>query len=180
MKITTNLIITRPRLALPLAAAVWGLGLVLIVFAIVLTVAAVESNTERPNLEVRLTRLNEQLTAAAPKQPLPPDTELVSMRQRVGTFNSIASTRGMTPVQMLSWIEKSLPEKVYLASLHHRPRDGEMLLVAEAPTAEPLTVFLLQLEKEPRFKEVLLSKQGTRKGQGAATVQFEIRVREKL
>jgi Tfp pilus assembly protein PilN len=179
MKITANLIATRPRLALPLTAAVWALGAGFTVLALLLLVATVESNSEIPNLQTRLARLNEQLAAAAPKQQLPPDTELGSMRQRVSTFNSIAGARGMTPAQMLSWLEKALPEKVYLASLHHRPRDGETLLVAEAATAEPLTAFLLRLEKEPRFEEVLLSKQGTRKTPGATTVQFEIRVKEK-
>jgi len=180
MRITTNLIATRPSLALPLAGAVWGLGLVLIVLAVVLIVATVESNRQRPDLEARLARLDEQLAAAAPKQPLPPERELGAMRQRIGAFNAIAGARGMTPVQLLGWMERTLPERVYLASLHHRPRDGETLLVAESASAEPLTSFLLQLEKEPRFQEVLLSKQGIRKTQqGAAIVQFEIRAKER-
>ena len=44
---------------------------------------------------------------------------------------------------------------------------------------EALTAFLLRLEKEPRFAEVLLSRQGARGAPGAGAVQFEIRVRWK-
>ncbi|HZO01030.1 MAG TPA: PilN domain-containing protein, partial [Burkholderiales bacterium] len=72
-----------------------------------------------------------------------------------------------------------LPENVHLVSLQHRAREGEALLVAESPSAEALTAFLLRLEREARFDEVLLSKQGTANAPGASAVQFEIRVRWK-
>jgi hypothetical protein len=84
--------------------------------------------------------------------------------------------RGWSTPQLLAWLGRQLPENVYLVSMYHRPREGEALLVAESPSAEALTGFLLRLEKEPRFAEVLLSKQGVR---SAGTVQFEIRVRWK-
>jgi hypothetical protein len=179
MRIAVSLSATRPRLMLPLAAVVWTLGFVLLFAALLLLVLAVETNAEKPMLETRLARLNEQLSAVRSTQTLPVDAELKSMRQRVNAFNAIAGAKGMASAQLLKWLESELPEKAYLVSLHHRPRDGEALMVVEATTAEPLTAFLLRLEKEPRFQEVLLNKQGTRKAPGVAAVQFEIRIKEK-
>jgi hypothetical protein len=101
------------------------------------------------------------------------------MRQRVYALNKLSGLRGWGTPQLLAWLAERLPRNVNLVSLHHKPREGEALLVAESPSAESLTGFLLQLEEEPRFAEVLLSRQGTRGARGAAIVQFEIRVRWK-
>ena len=108
------------------------------------------------------------------------DAVLKSASERVKEFNDIVGERGMTSVKMLAWLEKTLTENVYIASLNNRLREGETMIVAEAATAEPLTVLLLRLEKESRFERVLLSKQGTRKTPTSTVVQFEIRVKERL
>jgi hypothetical protein len=177
MRISANFPAARPRLALPLAAGLWLSALALAAVAAWLAVNTLEMRAERPRLESRLARVEEQLSAAAPKTPLPPPGELESLRQRVRALNKLSGMRGWATPQLLAWLAAQLPDNVYLVSLHHKPREGEALLVAESPSAEALTGFLLRLEKEPRFAEVLLSKQGARGAPGAAAIQFEIRVR---
>jgi hypothetical protein len=180
MKIHANLIASPPRMALPLAVALWVLCASLITTAFMLTLEALEMRAEAPRLEERLSRLSEQIKAIAVHESVPPAAELEAMRRRVSALNSLSGLRGWSTPQLLSWFEQRLPDNVSLVSLHHKPRDGEILLVAESPSAESLTAFLLRLEKEPQFSEVLLSKQGTRSGAGAAALQFEIRARQKL
>jgi hypothetical protein len=179
MRITANFPAARPRLTLPMACALWLSALALAAVAAWLAANLLEIRAERPRLESRLARVEEQLAAAAPKTPLPPAGELDSLRQRVSVLNKLSGMRGWATPQLLGWLSAQLPDNVYLVSLHHKPREGEALLVAESPSAEALTGFLLRLEKEPRFAEVLLSKQGARGAPGAAAIQFEIRVRWK-
>ena len=179
MRISANLTPAQPRLALPLAAALWILALGLAVLTVWLALEIFQMGDERPRLDARLALVEEQLKAAAPREPLPPRSELESLRQRVYALNKLSGIRGWGTPQLLAWLGGQLPANVYLVSLHHRPRDGEALLVAESPSAEALTAFLLRLEKEPRFAEVLLSRQGARGAPGAGAVQFEIRVRWK-
>ena len=76
--------------------------------------------------------------------------------------NKVSGIRGWGTPRLLGWLGGQLPDNVYLVSLAHKPREGEALLVAESASAEALTAFLLRLEKEPRFAEVLLAKQGAR------------------
>lgn len=179
MRMTGSFISSRPRLALPLTATLWTASVVFLVVAVWFAISIFDIRSERPRLESRLARLNEQLSATASRVTLPPTQELESLRQRVTAFNKLSGMRGWTTPQLLTWLETQLPEKVYLMSLHHKPREGEALLVAESLSTEALTGFLLRLEKEPRFAEVLLSKQGTRSAPGQSAVQFEIRVRWK-
>lgn len=175
MRITANLLGARVQLALPLVALLWAVSATLVVAALALAASALEMRSERPRLEQRVARVDEQLAAAAPHNGLPPAAELAAMRQRVSALNAYASTRGAGTLRILRWLEARLPDNVQLVSLHHKPREGELLLVAEAPSAEAFTAFLRILEREPWFSEVLLSKQAARGGGGA--LQFELRVR---
>jgi hypothetical protein len=179
MRITANLAVTRPRLALPLAAVLWVSAPVFMASAGWLALSLLEMRSEHPRLEARLARVEEQLAAAGAREPLPPRPELEALRQRVHALNKLSGMRGWSTPQLLGWLGGQLPDNVYLVSLVHKPREGEALLVAESPSAESLTGFLLRLEKEPRFAEVLLSKQGARGTPGAVAVQFEIRVKWK-
>jgi hypothetical protein len=179
MRITANFIAARPRLGLPLAGALWASALAFGVLAGWFTLGIFDMRAEYPRLQSRLATIEEQLAAAAPREPLPPRSELESLRQRVQAINKLSGLRGWGTPQLLGWLGTRLPENVYLVSLYHKPREGEALLVAESPSAEALTGFLLRLEKEPRFAEVLLSKQGARGVPGAGAVQFEMRVRWK-
>ena len=176
MRITATFVDSRPRLGAPLAWTLWALAAVLAGAAAWLAAAALELRAEVPRLQTRLARVEAQL-AEAPRQALPPVAELEALRRRVGDLNRLSGVRGWTTPQLVRWLAGELPDNVYLVSLHHRPREGEAMLVAESPSAEALTGFLLRLEREPRFAEVLLSRQGA--ASGAGLVQFEIRVRWK-
>jgi hypothetical protein len=176
MKIATDLLRARPRFAIPLAVALWLAAVACALLAAWIALRAAELRDERPRLEQRLARAQAQAAAAALAAPLASPAELSALRERVRTLNKVSGLRGWSTPQLLDWLGARLPDNVYLVSLHHRPREGEALLVAESASAEALTGFLLSLEREPRFAEVLLSKQGAAAG---ALVQFEIRVRWK-
>lgn len=178
MKISADFLDARPRLARPLAGALWGLALAGALGAAWLAAEVIEMRDARPQLEARLARLDAQ-AASAPRAELPPPVELAALRERVHALNKLSGLRGWSTTQLLDWLGPRLPENVHLVSLQHRAREGEALLVAESPSAEALTAFLLRLEREARFDEVLLSKQGTANTPGASGVQFEIRVRWK-
>jgi hypothetical protein len=179
MKITADFLGARPRLAAPLAATLWLSAFACLALAGWLALRAADLRAERPRLELRLERVQAQVAAAAPGAPLPAAPQLASLRERVRALNKVSGLRGWNTPQLLDWLGARLPDNVHLVSLHHRPREGEALLLAASPSAEALTGFLLSLEKEPRFAEVLLSKQGTAPGPGAGDVQFEIRIRWK-
>jgi hypothetical protein len=179
MRISAHLPCDRPRLALPLVALLWASALGLVGLAAWLASDALDQRAERPRLEARLARVQEQLSVATTSEPLPAAADMEALRRRVQALNKVSGVRGWGAPQLLGWLGNQLPDNVYLVSLAHKPRDGEALLVAESPSAEALTRFLLRLEKEPGFAEVLLSKQGARGGAGAPAVQFEIRVRWK-
>lgn len=167
----------RPRAAVFLSV---GLGVTAMAFAVLAVWLAIDISDMRegqPHLEARLALLQTRLDAAAPQKSLPPMVELESVRRRVQALNRFSRLRGWSTPRLLAWFERRMPKEVYLASLHHRPREGEVLLVAESPSAAALTGFLLEMEKEPEFAQVLLSKQGVHRRAGATTVNFEIRVR---
>lgn len=178
MKITATFVDARPRLALPLAVAAWTGAMLLIAAAGGFGLRLVDLRAEEPRLHSRLAKLEAQWIAAA-VEPLPPPSELHALRQRVQALNRLSGLRGWTTPQFLGWLGEKLPDDVYLLSVHHKRREGEALLVAESPSAEALTSFLLRLEAEPRFGEVLLSRQGSAAGPRGGLVQFEIRVRWK-
>jgi len=179
MKITARFDSVRSRLALALAATAWTAALGLAVAAAWLALDALALRVERPRLEARLERVEAQLAAAGPREELPPAADMESLRRRVQALNKLSGMRGWGTPQLLGWLGRQLPDNVYLVSLAHKPREGEALLVAESTSAEALTAFLLRLEQEPGFAEVLLAKQGARAAPGAPTVQFEIRLRWK-
>lgn len=178
MRISANLLGGRAALALPLAALLWSLAAIAVIVALLLAAAALEMRAERPRLEQRLARVEEQLQAASPNHGLPPAAELAAMRERVNALNAYASTRGAGTLRILGWLEGRLPDNVHFVSLHHKPREGELLLVAAAPNAEAFTAFLRTIEKEPWVAEALLSKQAAR-GPDGGGLQFELRVRLK-
>jgi type IV pilus assembly PilN-like protein len=179
MKITARFDAARPALALGVAALLWAGALALLGAAAWLALDASDLRAELPRLAGRLARVEEQLAAAGPREPLPPAADMESLRRRVQALNRLSGMRGWGTPQLLGWLGRQLPDNVHLVSLAHKPREGEALLVAESPSAEALTAFLLLLEKEPGFAEVLLAKQGARGGSGGPAVQFEIRIRWK-
>lgn len=176
MKITASLIAPPTRWQRPLAASFWLGTLGLLGAAGYMLQEGLAARAEIPVAARRLSVIERQLQAAETNE-LPPAGELAGMRHRVSALKALTGPRGPGPAALLGWLEQHLPEDVALASLQHRTRDGEVVLVAESASVETLTKFLLRLETEPRFSEVMLTRQGAR-GQGKpGGVQFEIRLR---
>jgi hypothetical protein len=176
MKITASLITSPTRWQRPLAIGLWLAALGLLGSAGYMLQEAATARSDIPAALRRLSVLEPQLAAAKNNQ-LPPAGDLAAMRQRVGALNAISGPRGATSTALLAWLEQHLPGDVALASLQYRARDGEVVLVAESAGAETLTKFLLRLETEPRFTDVMLTRQGARGQDKAGGVQFEIRLR---
>lgn len=170
----------RPVPARVVASAAWLLAAGMGIAAVALTLDAAELRERRPAIESRLAHLQAQKALAVGEAASPPRPELEAMARRVQALNALAEVRGLDAAELLVWLERLVPDDVQLVRLHHRAREGETHLVAEAFATEPLTKLLRELEQEPRFAEVLLARQGTRSVQGrAAAVQFEIRIRHR-
>lgn len=181
MRIRTNLLQgARPIPVHVVAATAWLLAAGLGIAAVALLLDTAELRERRSATEARLAHLQTQKTLAVGETAQPPRAELEAMARRVQALNALAEVRGLDAAELLVWLEQRLPDDVRLVRLHHRAREGEIHLVAEASAAEPLATFLRELEQEPRFAEVLLARQGTRSVRGrAAAVQFEIRIRHR-
>jgi hypothetical protein len=180
MKITASLSPSSPNLVLPLAALFLGISLLAVGLTIWLGIDAITLRAERSSLEERLAQIETRAREVTTPEALPPSADLAALRQRVTAINALTGSRGWPLPTLLARLEETLPAEVHLVSLQHKRKDGEVLIVAEATNAEALTGFLLKLEKEPHFGEVLLSKQAQRGTPGGKSVQFEVRVRERL
>ncbi len=180
MKIKGNLLNARPLPAQPVAIIVWLLAAIMGAAALLLFVDAAKLRDERSDLDARLHWLRDQEKRADSETKLPTRMELEAMRSRVQALNALAGVRGLDTAGLLVWIEQHLPGDARLVSLQHKAREGETYFVAEASSPEPLTKLLREIEKEPRFAEALLAKQGARNVQGrTGAIQFEIRIRYK-
>lgn len=181
MRIKANLLQgAQPIPARVVASAAWLLAAGLAVAAVALLFDAAELRARRPAIEARLAHLQAQKALAAGEAALPARPELEAMARRVQALTALVEARGPDAAELLVWLERRVPDDVRLVRLHHRAREGETHLVAEAASTEPLARLLRELEQEPRFAEVLLARQGTRSVQGrAAATQFEIRIRHR-
>ena len=169
--------IKAPGAVVPALVASWTIAALLACACAWLVADTLELRSQLPLTARRLSILQRQSTAA-PKTPLPSQAQLSGMRDRVHAINNLSGARGWTTAQLLSWLEHNLPREVHLVALHHKAKEGEALLTAEAANAAALTGFLAGLEKEPAFSEVLLSKQSTHTAEGSTpAVQFEIKLR---
>jgi hypothetical protein len=169
--------IKAPGAVVPALVASWTIAALLACACAWLVADTLELRSQLPLTARRLGILQRQSTAA-PKTPLPSQAQLSGMRDRVHAINNLSGARGWTTAQLLSWLEHNLPREVHLVALHHKAKEGEALLTAEAANAAALTGFLAGLEKEPAFSEVLLSKQSTHTAEGSTpAVQFEIKLR---
>jgi len=133
---------------------------------------------ELPVLEQQLANLvNRPDREPRDPQQILSDAQLGAMIAAVAELNRMSVVRGLTAAQLFDRLEAELPSEVYLVSLHHKARDGEALVIAEAANTAALTKFLLKLESEQDFSEVLLNKQSTRSVGVEQAVQFEVRLR---
>lgn len=181
MKIRGNLLNgARPLPAQPVAMAVWLIAATLGAAALWFFMATITLHDQGTDLDARLQAFQDQRTHVANTTGAPTGPDLKAMKARVQALNSLAGVHGLDTPELLLLLEQHLPREARVVNLHHKAREGETYLIAEAPSSEPLTQLLRELEKEPRFSEVLLAKQGTRNVQGrTAAIQFEIRIKHK-
>ena len=176
MKINATFI-KPPGAIVPALVGSWTIVAVLALACVWLLADTFKLRSDLPVMARHLNILHRQYDAA-PKAPLPSDAQLSGMRDRVHTINNMSGVRGWTTSQLLGWLEHNLPREVHLIALHHKAKEGEALLTAEAGSAAALTGFLAKLEKEPAFSEVLLSKESTHTSEASSSsVQFEIKLR---
>lgn len=169
-----------PRHTRVVLLCAWGLAAGIASLAIWLGVDAMATRDQLPILTRRLSNLErEDRAVTSASQTLPTTVELQAMRSRVSRLNTVSLVRGWSSAEVLSWLESHMSDDVHLVSFHHKAREAEVLLVAEAENAAVLTAFLSRLEREPKFAEVLLSKQASRTQESGQSVQFEIKVRLK-
>ncbi len=174
MKIGINFVRPAERLMAPVAVAVWGAAMALLAGAAWLAADAVGLRGDLPQLRTRLERVGAQKPVAV--TPLPPAQQLADTRQRVARINAAAQTRGVPTLALLADLERQLPRGAWLTSLHHRAAEGEVQLVVAAGQADPLADFLLRLERDPLFEEVMLLREVQASGSRTG-VQYEIRLK---
>lgn len=174
MKITTNFVRPAQRMVPPVVATMWAATIALAAGAVWLAGEGKALRGELPQLRTHLERVGEQKPVAAVQ--LPPMSELTGTRDRVARVNAAAQTKGVPTLALLADIEKQLPPDAWLASLHHRATEGEVQLIASAGRADPLSEFLLRLERDPLFEEVMLLREVQASG-ARMSVQYEIRLK---
>lgn len=174
MKIRTNFVRPVQRMVAPAAAAMWTAAIVLVASAVWLAGDAASLRGELPQLHTRLERLEAQKPLVAPH--LPSAQDMAETRDRVAKINAAAQTKGAPTLLLLADLEKQLPPGACLTSIHHHAAEGEVQLVAVAERADPLSDFLLQLERDPLFEEVMLLREA-QVGGSRVGVQYEIRLK---
>ncbi len=177
MKVTVNFLPPRlPLLAILLALAVItalaGIG-----FAGWLVFDSIQLRAQVPALEQRLTNLEQQSKNIRSTAELPDERTLNDLRRRVSALNRYSVATGWSAPTLLAWLERHLPDDVYLAGVQQNLELGTVKLIAESADAAALTVLLGRLEKEPHYREVLLVRQGPRAGR-VDRMQFVIELKE--
>lgn len=176
MKINTNFSDPPQQAVKPLLALSWLTVFGLAVLAAWLLGDGLDLRAELPRLHQRAQR-SEAAAQLAPTQALPAERELARTRERVAQLNAVARTSGVQSAALLAELETLLPPQAWLTSLHYRATEGEVRLVAAAPSAEPLSAFLLRLERSALFERAMLMREVQPVGAGQSGVQFEIRLK---
>ncbi len=178
MKVTTNFALPLRNVAPALATGAWLLALIFVGLTLWFALDGRQLRREEVDLVQRATELDKKV-AALPAEALPPQAELVSLRERVARVNDLSGLQGWPLPVLLSHLESWLPDRAYLVQIHHRPVMGEVQMTVESDSAETLTTLLVKLQNEPHFSEVLLTKQARRDGRGGKRIQFELRLKER-
>ncbi len=174
MRIPTNFVRPVQRVVAPVAAAMWVVAIIFLAGTAWLVGDAAGLRGDLPQLRTRLERVEAQKPVAA--APLPPTQQLAEMREWVARINAAAQTRGVPTLALLADLEKQLPPDAWLTKIRHRAAEGDVQLVAVAWRADPLSEFLLRLERDPLFEEVMLLRE-VQAGGAKAGVQYEIRLK---
>lgn len=176
MKITTNFVRPAQQAVRPLLGLSWLAVGALVVLCAWLVRDALDLRAGLPDLRQRVAR-SASLVQANPVQALPAERELSRTRERVARLNAVARTTGVPSPVLLGELESLLPPQAWLIRLHYRATEGTVSLVAAAPTAEPLSAFLLKLERSALFEQAMLMREVQATGAGQGGVQFEIRLK---
>lgn len=177
MKIATNFVNPLRQGVMPLLAIVWLAALALAGVAWWLLADTAELRGELPQLRQRFERIDTEVVDAAAQEHMPPAQELAETRNRVAKINAAARTKGVPSTVLLAELETQLPPDAWLSSLHYRASEGDVRLIAAARSAEPLSSFLLKLERSTLFEVVMLMREIQPAGVGQDRVQFEIRLK---
>lgn len=176
MKIATNFVSPAQQAARPLQMLSWLAAGLLLVLCAWLVRDALDLRAGLPELRQRVAR-SASLVEASPVQALPAQRELNRTRERVARLNAVARTTGVQSSVLLSELETLLPPQAWLTRWHYRATEGTVSLVAAAPSAEPLSAFLLKLERSALFEQAMLMREVQPTGAGQGGVQFEIRLK---
>ena len=178
MKVTVNFL--PPRL--PLLAIMLALALITALAGVSLAgwlaLDTVQRRAQVPALELRLAGLEQQSKKTRTTAELPDERTLNDLRRRVSVLNRYSVAAGWSAPTLLAWLERHLPDDVYLASVQQNLELGTVKLIAESADATALTVLLGRLEKEPHYREILLVRQGPRAGR-VDRMQFVIELKER-
>lgn len=162
-----------PWLALGLGA----LALSTVIVLASLFVSASALRNEGPELKEQLAQLEQKKSQIKPVA-LPTGSDMAALKSRVTVMRDLAGNASSLSL-LLQRLEAQLPEHAYLVELRYKKQPvAQIELMAEARDAEPLTRFLLNLEKDKHFGEVLLARQAQRTTGGVKWIQFDIRLKE--
>ena len=176
MKIKTNFVAGVQPLLAPLAIVVWSTTLIFCAGLLWLIFDGIATRNELPGLKQQLSEFEAVPTIVA-KQGLPSDRELRQTRKQVARLNAITQSKGLTTLTLLAKLEALLPEDTVLATVHHRAKEGELLILAQGANAELLSKFLQRLEEDTQLESVVLTHQKEVKDGEKIVVQFEIHAR---
>lgn len=180
MKISTNFVRPVQQAVMPLMIAMWLVALGFVAGTWWLLGDSADMRGELPQLRQRFERINTERSAVSAETQMPNAQELAETRERVAKINAAAQTKGVPTSALLAELEKQLPPEAWLTSFHHRAGEGDVVLVASAANADPLSAFLLKLERNPLFEQVMLMRELHPTGAGKPSVQFEIRLKVRL
>lgn len=157
-----------------------GFGVLALAMAVILVglfVSAQELRAARPALEKQLQELRNRQSEAT-QVALPGEAKMAALKSRVAVMRDLAGNASSLSL-LLQRLEAQLPEHAYLLELRYKKQPvAHIEALAEARDVEPLTRFLLKLEQDKYFGEVLLARQAQRTSGGVKWIQFDIRLKE--
>lgn len=140
--------------------------------------AGLELRADNSRLEERLAELAQRRLEQKAGTELPAVQDLTAVRERVAAINGVVAQRGRPTAQLLATLERLLPDRAYLAGLHHLPKDGDVTLVAASADSAALATFMQRLESAPEFANVLLARRTEATGGPGVHTQFELKLKE--
>lgn len=177
MNLKTNFVSSTLMITPIVGLTMWGLSALLILISLGLFVDRQQMNSDINALISE----NEQLSQQAKnlliknKQVLPSFVELQQLAKKVSALNTLSGVKGVSIAVLLEQLELALPKDIFLKSLEHYPKKGEILLTAVSGNSNLLTYFLRQLEKDKRLERVMLVRQSKNESQNNE-LQFDLKL----